>query len=647
MFQYNKGIDMKYLKKMLKIGIILTIILFIIIFIIYVIAYFMPTISLNTANSYYLYDNKDNLVYQGSNTTEWVSLNNIDDDYLTYIINVEDKYFYYHAGFDILRIGKSLINNIIAGKIVAGASSISQQYVKNLFLSFDQTWERKFNEAILTIRLETHYSKDEILEGYLNTIYFGNGIYGIKDASEYYFNKDISDITTEEAIILAGIPKSPNNYNPISNIESCKKRFNIVAKYLYDENILSEEEYKKLDFDSVNLYGKHQNNNLSTLMYYQSAVLDELQNLDVVNTSLIKNGSLRIFTNLDLDTQSKMEESIIENINSDDDVQVASIVINPNNGAVLALAGGTDYSKSQYNRVTSAKRQVGSTIKPFLYYAALNNGMTVSSTFKSASTTFVFSNNKTYSPTNYNNHYANKEISMGAALAYSDNIYAVKTHLFLGESTLVNTLKTCGLKTSLPSNPSLALGAYEINMLDYAGAYSTLASGGIKNDTYFINRIEDKDGNILYQHVDNSKQVLDERITYILNETLTNTYNYDLIDELSPTVIYLNGKLSRKYAIKSGTTDNDYWLVGYNKDVLMMVWSGNDLNESVSKEYSKKIKNIWLDTVEYYERDKLDTWYNMPDGVSAMPVDPVTGKYDISSKTLYYYLDGTELAYIQ
>lgn len=636
---------MKIIKKIIKISTVLVILGIIIIAGLYIYAAFLPPISLNTANSYYLYDNKDNLIYQGSNSSEWVPIDKIDQTYLEYIVNVEDRYFYNHAGFDVLRIIKTLFSNFKAGKIVAGASSISQQYVKNLFLEFDQTWERKIEEAILTMRLETHYSKKEILEGYLNTIYFGNGIYGVKDAAQYYFNKDISSITKEEAIILAGIPKSPNNYNPISNKEAALKRFNIVSKFLLDQGILSEEDYNSLDFDGVYLHGQHQNNNLSTLMYYQNAVLDELNSINSIPDNLIKTGALRIFTNLDMDTQRKMEESIKNNV-LDDETQVASIVVDPNTGRVLALAGGRDYSKSQFNRVTQSKRHVGSTIKPFLYYGALMNGMTPSSTFKSEKTTFVFSENKTYSPTNYNDHYANKEISLAAALAYSDNIFAVKTHLFLGESVLVNTLKNCGLKEELPSNPSLALGAKEINMLDYATAYNTLASGGIKRDLYFIERVEDRDGNLLYQHKDASEKVLDESLTYILNETLTNTYNYSFVDELSPTVIYLNGKLSRKYAIKSGTTENDYWLSGYNKDVLMLIWAGDDYNKEVNREYSKRIKNIWLDTVENYLKDETDTWYKMPEGVSAVPMDPVTGKYNKTSKTLFYFLNGTEIPYL-
>ena len=638
---------MSKVKKVLKLFLFLGIVGCVSISCLYIYAYFTPAIELNTANSYYIYDNKDNVIYQGSANSEWIGLDNIDSKLKDYIIAIEDQHFYQHKGFDILRIAQTMVNNIKAGKIVAGASSISQQYVKNLFLTFDQTWQRKIEEAFLTIRLETHYEKDEILEGYLNTIYFGQGIYGVKDAANYYFNKDISSLSREEAIILAGIPKSPNNYNPISNFEACMKRSKIVAAALLENEVISQEEYDSLDLENVVLYGKHQSNNLDTLMYYHDAVIEELYSIDAIPQSLIEAGGLRIFTNLDIDTQTKMEESIKAN-SEDDDVQIASIVVDPNTGKVLALAGGKNYAVSQYNRVTQSKRQVGSTIKPFLYYAALNNGMTSATTFKSEETTFVFSENKTYSPTNYGDTYGNKDITMSAALAYSDNIFAVKTHLFLGEDTLVNTLKSAGLKENLSANPSLALGAADINMLDYATAYSTLANLGEKNELYFIERVEDINGNLLYQHKEDAKQVLDESITYILNEMMTNTYNYSYVDYYSPTVLYLNGKLSRKYALKSGTTDNDYWIAGYNQDVLMLVWAGDDNNANVDKSYSKAIKNIWLDTVEFYEsnKDPDTSWYTMPDNVVAIPMDPISGKYDQTAKSLFYFIDGTHLAYL-
>lgn len=638
---------MKQIKNLFKISILLFISTLVIIIGIYVYSYFMPAMSLNSANSYYLYDNKDNVVYQGSNKSAWVSLKEIDPKFLNYIISIEDQHFYHHLGFDIPRILKTLFTNIKSGKILAGASSISQQYVKNLYLTFDQTWERKIEEAFLTIKLETHYSKDEILEGYLNTIYFGEGVYGIKNAANYYFNKEPNDLTDEEAIILAGIPKSPNNYNPISNMEACMKRVNVVKSVLKENGTITDDEYNNLNFDNLNLYGKKSTNNLNTLMYYQDAVMDELSKINSIPEKLINSGGIRIYTNLDLDTQKAMDEEI-EAKTLDDDNQVAGIVVNPRNGKVVALAGGKNYSKSQYNRVLKSKRQVGSTIKPFLYYAALNSGMTEASTFKSEKTSFVFQENKVYNPTNYGNKYANKDISMALALAYSDNIYAVKTHLFLGENTLVDTLKTCGLKENLAPNPSLALGASEINMLDYATAYTTLASNGYKRELYFINKIEDVDGNVLYIHKNKEEKVLNDDALYILNEMMRNTYNYNYVDYNSPTVIYLNGKLNQKYALKSGTTDNDYWISGYNNNVLSIFWAGNDQNEDTPKAYSKIIKDIWLRSVNAFTEDIIDDeWYSLPKNVIAIPVNPKTGKYAAKSKELFYFIDGTQTPYIK
>lgn len=638
---------MKLIKNTFKISLFAFISILVVIIGIYVYSYFMPAMTLNSANSYYLYDNKDNLVYQGSNKSEWVSLKEIDPKFLSYIISVEDQHFYNHLGFDIARILKTFVTNIKSRKILAGASSISQQYVKNLYLTFDQTWERKIEEAFLTVKLETHYSKDEILEGYLNTIYFGEGIYGIKSASNYYFNKDPSDLTNEEAIILAGIPKSPNNYNPISNMEACMKRVKIVKEVLLNNKTISIEEANNLNFDNLNIYGKKQNNNLNTLMYYQDAVMDELNKIDSIPKSVINSGGIRIFTNLDMDTQKAMDEAIQEKTPEDNN-QVASIVVDPRNGKIVALSGGKNYAKSQYNRVLKSKRQVGSTIKPFLYYSALEQGMTEASTFKSEKTSFVFQENKVYNPTNYGNRYANKDITMSQALAYSDNIYAVKTHLFLGENTLVNTLSKCGLEEKVSPNPSLSLGATEINMLDYARAYTTLASGGIKRELYLINKIEDNDGNVLYIHKNREEKVLNDDSLYILNEMMRNTYNYNYVDYNSPTVLYLNGKLNQKYALKSGTTDNDYWITGYNKNVLAIVWAGNDLNENVPKSYSKSIKDVWLSSVSAFTEDIIDeAWYTKPDNVVAIPFNPKTGKYDQKSKELFYFVDGTQSAYIK
>lgn len=634
---------MKKIKFLYKTILFLTISFTVIILCLYAYAYFSPKITLNSANAIFMYDNQGELIFQTNNNKKWVNLNDISPDLKDATISIEDKNFYNHFGFDYLRIIKSLYLNVKTKSITAGASTISQQYVKNLYLDFNQTWKRKIEEALLTLNLEVHYTKDEILEGYLNTINYGQGNFGIQSASEYYFDKESKDLTLEEAIMLAGIPKSPENYNPVSNYDKCIKRAKVVAASMYKNNYITKEEYDNLFQNEIPIYGKKKTNNMQTLMYYHDAVISELNSIKNVPKDLIKSGGLKVYTNLDINTQKKLDESFIQ-YKEKDNVELASIITTPKDGKIIALAGGYNYAKSQFNRATQAKRQVGSTIKPFLYYAALNNNMTEASTFKSEVTSFVFGNGENYSPKNYSNTYANKDITMAAALAYSDNIYAVKTHLFLGEDELVKTLKYAGLKTKLNPNPSLALGAEDINLLDYAEAYNTLANYGTHNELYLIERIEDNKGNLIYQHKDKSEEVLNKDNIYILNEMMTSTYNPIFNDYMSPTILSLNSRLTKKYAIKSGTTNSDYLIVGYNPDIFMMVWAGNDYNENASSKYSSIIKNIWCDNVEYYLKDKETSWYEPSDNIVAMPLDAITGEYNPNSdkNTLFYFKKGSE-----
>ena len=610
----------------------------------YTYAYFSPKLDIKNANQFYIYDDNEELIYQGSGNSEWISLDEVSPYFIDAIISTEDKNFYDHFGFDFLRIGKAMVVNIKNGKIVQGASTISQQYVKNMYLDFDKTWKRKAEEALLTLRLEVHYSKNEILEGYINTINFGQGNYGIENASQYYFNKSAKDLTMEESIILAGIPKAPSNYNPVSDYKSSIKRAKVIANLMYENEIIDKEQLNTLFINDVEIYGKKNEENLNTLMYYQDAVYKELDELEGIPDSLIENGGIKIYTSLNLEAQRVMEESINNNI-SDNGMQVASIIINPSSGGIMALSGGVDYSSSQYNRAISAKRQVGSAIKPILYYAALENGMVSSSTFLSEPTTFMFSDNNMYSPANYNEKYGNQNITMAAALSYSDNIYAVKTHLFLGEDTLVNTAKRMGIKSTLDPLPSLALGTCELSMIDFARAYTTLANNGIKNELTFINRVEDFKGNVLYEKKLDNEMVLNESYTYILNELMTSTYNSNFIDYNTPTVMSVASKISNKYAIKTGSSGTDSWMVGYNKNVLMLVWNGYDDNRELEVKDGNISKNIWVDTVENLSIEK--DWYDIPDNVVGVPLNAITGKEENDSNkiNIFYYVNGSEYNY--
>lgn len=609
----------------------------------YTYAYLSPKLDLKTSGSLYLYDNKGELLYQGSRSNEWANLEDINENLINAVIAVEDKNFYNHHGFDYLRIAKAMATNIKKKSIVQGASTISQQYIKNLYLDFDKTWKRKIEEAFLTLELEVHYDKNDILEGYLNTINYGQGNMGIVNAASYYFNKKPGELSLEEAIILAGIPKNPGNYNPVSNYDAAIKRAWVVAKAMLNNNYIDEETYNSLFQNKMEIYGQVKNNNLQMIMYYQEAVLNELSSIKEVPYSLVNAGGLKIYTNLDLEMQKNMEENILSN-KVNDDIQVAGVIVDPNTGAVKALAGGMDYAKSQYNRALKSKRQVGSTMKPFLYYAALENNMTMSSTFRSEETTFNLSNGKTYTPGNAGNLYASKEITMAAALALSDNIYAIKTNLFLGIDKMIDVAKRTGIKTNLDEVASLPLGTSEINILDYATGYTTFASGGFKKDLYFIEKIEDLDGNILYEHESYDNLVINPNYTYILNEMMNTTTNDAYVDYTTPTALNIASSLTHKYALKTGSTNTDYWIVGYNKDALVMMWMGYDNNLNVDNKVRNSAKKTWASTIEFALKDIDTSWYETPKNVVALPLDAVSGKVtnDQNKAALFYYVKGTE-----
>ena len=609
----------------------------------YTYAYLSPKLDIKTSGSLYLYDSNNELVYQGSRNNEWANLEDISDYLIDATIAVEDKNFYKHHGFDYLRIIKAMYLNIKSGTIVQGASTISQQYIKNLYLDFDQTWERKIEEAFLTLELEVHYEKDEILEGYLNTINYGQGNMGIVSAAEYYFTKKPSELTLEEAIMLAGISKNPARYNPVSDYDACIARAKVVAKSMLNNEYISEDTYNGLFQEKIEIYGQNKTNNLQMLMYYQDAVMDELASISEIPESLIDAGGLKIYTTLDIDMQANLEENILEN-KPDDEIQVASVVVDPNTGAVRALTGGMDYAKSQYNRAIESKRQVGSTMKPFLYYAALENNMTMSSTFSSVPTTFTLSNGQTYSPQNADSLYADKEITMAAALALSDNIYAVKTNLFLGVDKMIEVAHRTGIEADLDEVASLPLGTSEINLLDFATGYTTFATGGYKKDLYFIERIEDLEGNVLYEKEHEKKLVLNPNYTYILNEMMNTTSNDAYVDYTTPTALTISANFTNKYAIKTGSTNTDFWIVGYNKDALVMTWMGYDDNQTITSRVRTNSKKAWTKTIEYALKDIDTSWYETPENVVAIPLDAVTGKVtnDNNKVSLYYYVKGSE-----
>ncbi len=637
---------MKIVRKLVKVSIIG---LFLGVFFItglYLYARMIPKLDINNTGSYYLYDINGDLFFQGNGTSKWANLEDISSYVKEATIVVEDKDFYNHHGFNVLRIMKAMYINLINHNYSQGASTISQQYAKNLFLEFDKTWSRKLKEVWYTIQVETHYSKDDILEGYLNCINYGHGMFGIENASNFYFNKKAQDLTLAEATMLVGIPKSPSNYSPLINLDIAKKRQTYILKTMLNNKLITEDEYQKAINEKLSFYGKREKINLNTLMYYQDAVLKELKSFKNIEAYL--QSGVKIYTNLDLKAQESLENSINNNILDNEKIQVSGIMMNPKNGAVIGLIGGRNYNKSEFNRAISSKRQVGSLMKPFLYYSALENGFTASTSFLSQETSFTMGVNNVYAPKNYNNLYANKNISMASAISFSDNIYAVKTHLFLGENNLVDIGKRVGIKTKLDPIPSLPLGTVELNHLEITNAYATLASLGVKHEPFFIKKITDMAGNTIYEHKDTSEVVLNKNTTYILNDLLKGTYDYNMVDYTYPTNISIASMLSHDYGIKSGSTNTDNWIIGFNQDIVSSIWIGYDDNKDLEEKDFKYSKKIWAGAVESYLKDKKVTWYDLPPNVVGVIVNPITGNLVTDSDThkkILYYIKGTEPNY--
>ncbi len=636
---------MKKLKKVIKVFVLLMIVALLAFGGVILYIKMSPKLEIKNANAFLMYDSQNELFFQGSGSQEWVNLEDISDKLIQATIYTEDKHFYQHFGFDFLRIAKAMVVNITSGSKSQGASTISQQYAKNLFLDFDKTWERKLKEMWITLQLEVHYDKDEILEGYLNTINYGHGMYGIQNAAKFYFDKNASELDWAEAAMLTGIPKSPSNYSPIVNFDLAKQRQVNILYNLYKNKIITEEEYNQAKEEELTIVGEKNSQELANIMYYQDAVMRELNSLEEIPESLLETGGIKIYTNLDMNAQSILENSIKNNLTGDSELQVASVMMDPNTGKILALVGGKDYNKSQYNRAYQSARQVGSTMKPFLYYAALENGFTSSTTFTSEQTTFTFSNNQTYSPQNYGDQYGNKPISLATAISYSDNIYAVKTHMFLGEDALVNISKRLGITAELEEIPSLPLGTASINIIEMAAAYSAFANEGYKVEGYLISRVEDLKGNVLYEHKEEKENILNKSLTYILSELLTSTYDSTFIDYNYPTAIGIAPKIKHKLALKSGTTNTDHWSIGYNHNIVTAVWIGYDDNRDIEASDYKYSRNIWVEATEGYLQDQEDAWYKQPNNVVGVLVNPITGKPATDAdekKKIMYYVKGTE-----
>jgi len=578
----------------------------------------------------------------------WTNLKDISPDLVDATISIEDKNFYEHHGFDFKRIAGAVLADVQAFAKVQGASTITQQYARNLFLEHDKTWTRKLHEAFYTIRIEMNYSKKEILEGYLNTIYYGNGTYGVEAASQYYFGKKAADLTLAEASMLAGIPKGPGIYSPLASMEHAKSRQAIILKSMVTNDYIKKKEAINAAMQPLTIAGSHNKQKVKVAPYFQDAVRNALKNQLHLDDRTIALGGLKVYTTLNRKQQEAAENQVHKYVANLSEIQVGLVAMDPKNGYVKAMVGGRDYEKSPFNRAVQAIRQPGSTIKPLLYYAALEQGFTPSSTMRSEFTTFHFDDGQPdYTPHNFNNKYAGGEITLAQALAVSDNIFAVKTHLFLGEETLIETAKKFGLSSKMAHVPSLALGTSGVRVIEMANAYSLLANGGKKVSPTLITRVEDYNGNVIYEKEEENEKVLDPAKAYVMTQMMTGIFDPKLNGYAKVTGSTVINDITRPYAGKSGSTETDSWMIGYSPQLVTAVWAGYDMGKPIELVAEKTYaKNIWANFMEEALKGKPVKAFKAPkEGVTGVYVDPENGKLatkDCPVRRFTYFVSGTE-----
>ncbi|TCP23023.1 1A family penicillin-binding protein [Scopulibacillus darangshiensis] len=576
----------------------------------------------------------------------WVKLDDIADPLKQATVAVEDKRFYKHHGFDLRRLAGAVVADIKSMSKEQGASTITMQYARNLFLTNDKTWTRKLAEAFYTMRLEMNYSKDEILEGYLNTIYYGRGAYGIEAASKYYFNKDADDLSLAEASMLAGVPKGPSYYSPYNDFDKAKHRQRIVLNSMVSSGYITKQQADNAFEQPIHLVKKHKTPK-RVAPYFQDTVEYVLKHKLHIDEKTLATGGLKVYTTLHSDMQKKAEYWVKQVIDPKSDIQTAMVAMNPKSGAVEAMIGGRNYKKSSYNRAVQAKRSPGSSFKPFLYYAALRNGFTPSTALKSEPTTFRFDDGKEkYSPSNFGGYYAYGPITLAQALALSDNIYAVKTHLSIGMDKLVKTAKKVGITSPLGKIPSLALGTKPVSVAEMARGYSAIANGGARVTPHYISKIVNQKGEVIYEWEPKKKQVLDKPTTFVLSQLMTGVFDSKLNDYSKVTGSTVSKMLTHKMAAKTGSTAADSWMVGFTPKLVSAVWIGYDKGKSLSTYpetgYSKL---IWTHFMEAALEGAPKNGFKPPKGVVGVLVDPDTGKLATKAcpnARMTYYLKGTE-----
>lgn len=502
-----------------------------------------------------------------------VDLNQIPKNLQDAIIATEDKNFYHHKGYDITGLARSTVVNIMSGHVVQGASTITQQLARILFLSNEKTYTRKIKELVIAARIEKTISKDQILEMYLNNVYLGSGAYGVEGASQVYFNKHLKDLTLAECALLAGLPQAPSVYSPFHDLKLAKERRNQVLKRMYKMRFIDKEEYKNALDEKIRLNPMPEIYTLNKAPYFCDYAMKELEKLGFDEVE-ISQGGYKVITTLDYKTQQKTNEAMIKVMNNwglkGENQQAAVFSFSPVDGRILAYAGGKDYSKSQYDRV-QAIRPAGSAFKPFIYAAAVEKGLDPNDIIEDRPITLG-----DWSPRNYNNKYRGP-IPAYKALMISSNACAARMIQFTGVRAVIQMARVLGITTPLEYDYTIALGSNGVKLYEITRAFGAFSNGGYKVEPYAIERVETSRGQVVYQAPKTKIfKVMDENTAAIMTAMLKTVIK-------SGTGIAAN--IGKPAAGKTGTTDDskDACFIGYTPDVVTGVWVGNDDNTKNGK----------------------------------------------------------------
>jgi len=546
-----------------------------------------------------------------------VPINQISDYVKLALLAAEDSNFYNHYGIDIKGIARAFVVNVIHGSAVQGASTITQQLARNVFLNKRKKIIRKIAEILLSLQIEKHYTKEEIMEFYLNQVYWGHNSYGIESAASLYFGKKAEALTLRESAMLVGILRGPEYYSPFRNPSKAKYRKDFVLSRMLTLGFITPEEYFEAKDTPIQLTRRKQLRFKAP--YFSTYVVKQLE--EMYGEEIVYSSGLRVFTSLNLDYQQKAEDVLRKKIDSTRQDywikgekvpslncnQGAILSLDPRTGHILTWVGGYDFLEREFDHIYQAKRQLGSAFKPFTYLTALNMGLSPGTVLDDSPVTFNTIEGP-YAPQNYSKKYRGK-INMRRALELSINVVAIKICDLIDPSNIIVTCRKLGLTSYLAPVLSLTLGASEVNMLEVASAYTVFANSGVKVDPVAILRIEDRNGNVLYKHELKEKRVFPANKIYML------------VDMMRGVVLRGTGRGANIHgyhiAGKTGTT-NDYrdaWFFGYTPNIVTACWMGNDDNSPMHNVTGGWLPaQMWREYMSYVLPKRDKEYFRYPRG---------------------------------